>query len=335
MSSLALRAGFVLLFLFTTFLTQAQKLNFSQQSMNELGRTIGFCWGQQHSLDYLKKRHPNLITEINKAEKEFNLAFGQAQKEMISDFEGVAPFSYEEFITQLIANTPKDQLEVETTEDEAQHFIDIVLNRARKGPEESPVRETLLYYQFRKHPVEELRRNYKQSYSTSGHHKAHGLNLEMELPVSWKKDEGNRPHIVNKFKSRNGHGTEMFMIIINNLQLDSDSQLSQKEVDEIYSESLGQTLAKELNGNLLSYKNIVLDRQKAGMLVVESVQQRMDLSIKMQFIILYTMYKGKLIMLQGGVSVPIEKGDELNQIYQHFYPLFYQVGNSFRIMDQY
>ena len=41
----------------------------------------------------------------------------------------------------------------------------------------------------------------KLKYSTNGHPKSQGLNIQLEYPNTWKKKEGVRPHIIQKFSA--------------------------------------------------------------------------------------------------------------------------------------
>jgi len=53
----------------------------------------------------------------------------------------------------------------------------------------------------------------KLKFSTVGHPKAQGLNIRIDLPNSWIKKEGERPHIVQKFSSSGGGGIAKVAIL--------------------------------------------------------------------------------------------------------------------------
>ena len=60
----------------------------------------------------------------------------------------------------------------------------------------------------------------QKKYKTIDNPKANGLNLIIAYPEDWLPKEGNGPHIVQKFVSENGRGTENVSILIKDTQLD-------------------------------------------------------------------------------------------------------------------
>jgi hypothetical protein len=46
----------------------------------------------------------------------------------------------------------------------------------------------------------------KARFSTADHPKARGLDIQVDIPNNWKKKEGERPHIIQKFSSAGGDG---------------------------------------------------------------------------------------------------------------------------------
>jgi len=72
----------------------------------------------------------------------------------------------------------------------------------------------------------------KIKFSTVGHPKAQGLNIQIDYPKSWIKKEGERPHIVQKFSSSGGGGIAK-VAVLNITPIPSDLKgFSDKEIAE-------------------------------------------------------------------------------------------------------
>lgn len=56
-------------------------------------------------------------------------------------------------------------------------------------------------------------------YFSKGHPKSFDLNIEIKYPNNWTAQEGLRPHIVQKFVSENGKGTETCVLLIQKLSM--------------------------------------------------------------------------------------------------------------------
>jgi hypothetical protein len=79
--------------------------------------------------------------------------------------------------------------------------------------------------------------NGSRKFSTAGHPKSKGLNIEVSYPSSWLAKEGERPNIVQKFTSDGGRGLEMALIVVMDLQLPKDYVPSENEIYELLSSS--------------------------------------------------------------------------------------------------
>ena len=91
------------------------------------------------------------------------------------------------------------------------------LVRARaKGDLPTPVIQTLLMFKPRyiRSPTAEFSDGYRQRYESAGTGKAKGVAFNLQVPISWKAMEGNRPNVVAKFVSENGRGLEFFVVLI-------------------------------------------------------------------------------------------------------------------------
>lgn len=300
---------------------------------SDLSRAYGFINGQRFSLNRIKKEYPDLGKYAQKAELEFQIAFGDAERNINAALQEILADRYSEYVAKM-----KDQLENTLSaqllnRELAANFIAEVELRA-KGSIPSPVLETLLTYQFKERPVEEVARGYSKVFRTKGHPKAKGVDFQIRYPSSWRPAEGERPNIIQKFVSENGRGLEMILLMVKDVPLPSGYKVTKKELDEFFSD-------KELRGmvptgaRVISAKPIILDGQKGGMVIFDQTVQRLDITLKIRNLYFVTVRGNKIIFVQCMVSTPPGKETEMQQRFNRIEPLSKWVGNSFVMQEQY
>lgn len=300
------------------------------QEINKLSRTFGYLKSQEYSLDLIRQTFPELEKEVLKSELEFEISFKNASTRIDKRLRVVLGSEFQTFESQL-----SDQLKLlissNITKEIALQFIQEVRNRA-KGNIESPVLETLLTYQFIEAPENEFLRRFIQTYSTQNHPKSKGVTINYKLPNSWEEQEGDRPNIIKKYISENGDGKEIVMLMVKDLELSSEDELSQSELYDFFSESSLKELVPE-NNEFISAKNIILDNYTGGQIIYRSIHKRLDLTFDFQSIQYITIYNGKVIYLN--CMVYAKSPEELSERFELFYPLFRQMANSLILIDQY
>jgi len=297
----------------------------------ELSRVVGFIKGQRYSLNRIKTELPELALQAGKAESEFNLAFGAGEKKILDamrEMLGASFPGYEKKLHEVLASKLASQ---PITRQLALDFIAQVESRAR-GELPSPVRETLLSYQFMGMPAEEFSRGYTGVFRTTGHPKAKGLDFQISYPASWKAAEGDRPNVVQKFMSRNGRGLEIIVLIVKDLPLPPGYKMTERELISMFVES---ELKRIAGSGFISGKPITLDGHRGGMFVSDEAVQRLDVTLKIRTLQFVTVRRGKLIMVQCMVSTPPGEEATLQERFNRLEPLFRLVGNSFILQEQY
>lgn len=207
----------VLSLLFTSTSVAAQAdLPTTRQASIDASQAFGFLYSQQHTLDHIRSHYPDLANPVKAAEAAFMLTYSGARKYLKAALTQVAGKEGVQKLTNRLANEMEDVAERQAeTRAGALAFIQEVTKRA-KDPRlvSSPIRELLLTATYAEHPAQEMLDGHRTLYSTSGHPKAIGLDLSLNLPLSWRADEGRRPHIVQKWRSQGGHGSAEFMLLI-------------------------------------------------------------------------------------------------------------------------
>ena len=161
-----------------------------------LFRAHGFCFGQQVSLERIKKDFVALKANAVIAEKEFSVTLGTACKNVETTLIEMQGDKWHEY--KLIVDKQMQQLRImPMTQQQAVSFVQKVLARA-KGEMESPIIATLLSYHpsFQSNPGEEFSRGFTVTYRTGGHPKAKGVDFQLQYPKSWLAMEGKRPNVI-------------------------------------------------------------------------------------------------------------------------------------------
>lgn len=294
----------------------------------ELLRTYGYCYGQQRSVEQIKSEFPSLSVAMFQAQAAFDVTFGKSCQAVAGEFPTEIKRQLNSKFDQLL---PRSVI----TEAVARDFIGKIHGRA-KGEIETPVKETLLAFNpdFRKSPGLEFMRGFTRVYSTLNHAKAKGLHLEIKVPASWISREGNRPNVVQFFKSEYGRNDPSAIIMVQEFTSPRGVRVTQREIDSLFSASGLKTLVPD-DAKVLESKPIVLEGQKGGMWIFEMSADRLDVSITMRMLQYVIFYKNRLIFLQFSAGGTPNERSLWTASFEKNRPLFQMVANSLVIMDKY
>jgi len=305
--------------------------NLSNLDIKTLSRTYGYLKGQHFTLDRIKNEYPELKLEVTRCEIEFNISFKNAGDRIENKLKDLLGNEFNDYENKMMSELTKMLTSQEITKELALGFIEEVKLRA-KGNIESPVLETLLTFEFINYPSKEFSEGFVFSYSTKGHSKTKGITIDAKLPLSWKQKEGDRPNVIQKFVSENGKGQEIILFMVKDLALPDDYIITKEELNEFFTANELKQMIPD-GSEFISAKKITLDRHIGGQMIFKTTQQRLDFSITMKSIHFITIYDGKMVFLQCMVSP--EEGENLDERFNLFLPLFKQVANSLILIDQY
>ncbi len=212
--------------------SDAQLFHKSEGTLLAFSRASGYCISQGKWLDHIADKYPDLASRAQLAQAEFELAFPEACKFMLTFVASAMKTTVEAFESTLL-----DAMQVKSKEilpgddsiprDQAIEFIATVLSRG-KGNVESPVFELLLATSSttRRSPASELSRGFFQPFNTKGHAKSLGASVKMRIPRSWVAKEGDRPHVVQKWVEGAGFGRGIVLLMV--MEPDSEAQIEWK-----------------------------------------------------------------------------------------------------------
>jgi len=198
-----------------------------------------------------------------------------------------------------------------------------------EGKIESPVLEYLLSIQYLSYPVREFSDGHRQRFSSHGHAKAKGIDLGLQLPKSWKAQEGERPNIVQKWISQNGTGHEMMLLDIRDAKGYAPTNSEIK--DFVASGEVKDAIpngATYLNSSVFS-----LEGEKGYRVEMSMIEERAGIKIYQHTAMHQLFFHGKAIGLMCQTSSSVENKIDADKRFKKNEPLCQQVLNSL-ILEQ-
>lgn len=315
-----------LLFIFTL---SVFAISLNEQTIMDISRTYGYTIGQNYTLDKIKEKYPKLSNDVLIVKSEFDLSFSKSIKN-IDTLMG----KYDKWnnIKEDIKKNIHSKLDLSNlTYNESIEFINTVKNRA-KGQIESPVLETLLMLntEYEENPHKEYYDGFRKKYISDDLIKSKGITFSMDIPMSWISKKANRPNIVRKFISQNGHSTEMAMVLV--YDFPDGIYLTESEIkNSINKEYMNE--ATPPNAILKDYGFIKLETLPGYWQRYSMTMQRLRQTLTIEMLAYTLFYKDKLIQIQFQVT-DIDNSD-LESRFKKYEPLFDAIANSFVLRDVY
>lgn len=321
---------FGLLYVFLWLLTlNLNAIEVNEKLFSEVARTYGYVSGQTYSLDAIARKYQNLSNQVFLAKSEFDLSFSKSIENIDTTMAKLDGWkTFKKNIPDMLAK----QLDFSNlTYNESAAFLEVVKQRA-KGEIETPVLETLLMFNptYEKKPEKEFYDGFKKRYVSDNPKKSKDVDFSLHVPMSWSSQEANRPNIVRKFISQNGHGLEYAVILVYDFPggesltaADIKSSVNQKEMKE----------ALPPDANLKNYGFFILETLPGYWQHYTLAAERINFKLTMETVTYTLFYRNKLIQIQFATSDLDEK--KLDEKFKKFKPLFEAMANSFVLTDLY
>ncbi len=174
----------------------------------------------------------------------------------------------------------------------------------------------------------------KSKYRTDGHPKAKSLKISIEYPSHWNREEGERPHIVQKFVGRSSGGLVPICVLqIRDLPVETKSFSEQEIADIMFSpDGLKNTVPDDmlfLKGEATKY-----DAQPGAWRIGSLIGTRAGLEFEGYTLQQMLIYSGKLVVLECSVGGLSKAGNAPGALFSQYLPLFQLMGNSIIIHDK-
>jgi hypothetical protein len=294
--------------------------------------TYGFLIAQQEGLMLIEKKFPALQNDVIMARLGFDIAFGKAEEEItryLQEYMGPENFKLFRDSTLSLSKTINNPEQI--TPDIAKEFLKVVESRIN-GSIPSPYLETLLAFNYKDSPANEYIFGFTNEFSTLGHPKAKNTDWKINVPISWKKEEGSRPNVIQKFSSDMGFGGELVLLMVKNLEM-PQTGFTKSDIEAMYTEeSFRQTLPED--AQFVSFSKITIDNIPGGVIEMDQVYKSPDFPRKLRLKQYSFIYKNKTYVIQCSVSSK-NLEEDLSSKMSEFSFLFNMMVNSVVVNDQY
>jgi hypothetical protein len=282
--------------------TTKSATSFKPSLQADLAKTLGFCLGQRTGLQLVGERFPKLAHKTTLGRLNWGAVFKDAEANVEARLKSLYGKDWPETRAKMIAefDSMTRQQDQNLTADSANEFLDLVQERA-KGNIESPIREVLLasHPSFIKSPEVEFARGFTNTYSSKGHSKSTGVEVTLKYPVSWIRQEGDRPHIVQKWTSDAGHGSDILMLQIHRLP----AVPTKAELADMFTEDFAKEMIPD-NGKLIRFATGKLEGLPLGILHYTATSKRLNATVEIRTVSYHFVWGANWILLQLGCSTP-------------------------------
>lgn len=301
--------------------------------ITEMSQAYGFYIGQDYSLDLIKSIDPRLDPQIQISKLKFKKSFGKS----LSTIDSILLSKSMEW--QKIKSRMNDKIKssIKTTisdydSDQLNDFVLLVEKRAG-GDISQPIIGTLLTFnpRYLKNPTLEFTDGFKFRFSSKDNPKAKGLDFHLDLPKSWLAKEANRPNIVQKFISQNGHGSAMIMILV--LSLPDVNNVTEEDVKEITRSDEMKDMLPE-NAQFIDGGFIKIDNLPGYDQEYKISNMGLDKEVITHTKAYNVYYKNKMISIQCSVVSPKDEERNTDSIFMKYKELFKLVAGSLVVQSQ-
>lgn len=296
-----------------------------------MSQAYGFKVGQDYSLEMIEKKYPDLKPQIQIAKLKFDKSFSKS----IVTIDSILSAEGNEWlkIKSQINDQIKSSINLNSYNyDQIKDFVQSVESRAN-GDIPVPIISTLLTFNptYLKNPTLEFTDGFKYRFSSKDNLKAKGVDFHLDLPQSWLAKEGNRPNIVQKFVSQNGHGLAMALILV--LELPEVNNISEEDVKELArSEESKEMLPK--NSQFINSGFIKIDGLPGIYQEYKIRQTQIDNEVLMHSINYNVYYKNKMISIQCSVGSNSEDENNTDAVFLKYKELFKSIAGSLVVQSQ-
>lgn len=315
----------------TTFGQTPDKIK--KPKSERVSQAYGYLMGQEYTLSLIKSKYQYLVPNIAKVQIAFNLAFGSSKEGMKNYLiETLSENNFNSYVEKSMTEISKVLGGQSFTEEIATNFLSEIESRA-EGNIASPILETLLSFQYFTQPHQEHLNGFTRIFKTKGHSKSKNTDWQIEVPISWRPAEGDRPNIIQKFTSDFGDGSQSIMLMVKEMPLPKGYKFSKQELNELFTEKEMKNMVPE-GGKFISFTKMILDNNVGGMLQIEQKVSRLDLEMKIRMLQFMFIRSNKMYILQGAVASEKPESDFALEM-KKYLPLYKLVANSIVVNDQY
>jgi len=307
-------------------------LNHNQNSIKALSKAYGFLLGQEYSLRRIEKAYPALRIQVEAARFTFGGSFSGVKEKLEQELvQAVGESNFQKLRGELEKKLAQLLSQQSLTVEIAKQFLVQVKARAKGTEMEADVLRYLLAVKYAQTPVAEFLDGFRQRFGTDGTGKAQGIKLKLQLPQSWRAQEGERPHIVKKWTNEGGTGLSIVMLDIRDTQGQTPSS---KEIEQFVKSGEARQTFTDL-GKVYDVGTFTVERRTGYWGELSMVQQRAGFRMYQRGLLYQLFFRGKAIdvmCMAGATEREPQKADAAASLIK---PLCQQVLNSLVLEQAY
>lgn len=308
----------------------APLLNHNNRSALAIAKAYGFVVGQNLTLAELERRYPTLKAQITLARLTFDAAFPNLLELLEAELGAVVGTeAFPAFRDGMLQKI--EAVRQPIGDGAAEDFLRQVHARAKGVGLEPDVRGYILATRYAPRPVAEFTDGFRERFETDGTGKAQGLRLALHLPQSWLAQEGERPHIVQRWTSEFGTGLSMIMLDVRDTGGDTPS--AQELAAAIKSGEIRRELASL--GTVRSVSQVSTEKQPGLLVEYSTTQERLGVRLESIGTMLQIFFRGKAIGITCVTSRPEADRAAVPDAWARLQPLCRQVANSLVLLQAY
>lgn len=308
----------------------APLLNHNDRSVLAIAKVYGFVIGQNLAFAELERRYPELKTQTTLARLAFDAAFPDLLKVLEAELGAVVgPEAFPAFREGLLQKI--EAVRQPFGDGAPDDFLRQVHARAKGEGLEPDVRGYMLATRYAHRPASEFTDGFRERFETDGTGKAQGLRLALQLPQSWLAQEGERPHIVQRWTSEFGTGLSTIMLDVRDTGGDTPS--AQELAAAIKSGEIRQDLASL--GTVRSVSQVSVEKQPGLLVEYSMTQERVGVRLVSMGTLLQIFFRGKAIGIMCMASRPEADRAAVPDAWARLQPLCRQVANSLVLPQAY
>jgi hypothetical protein len=217
----------------------------------DISKALGYSYGIEITNKLIQEKFSDLSKKSMMAQLEFNLAHEKAIDAMEDEMAIIMDIGKTEFKNQIL-NQISTQFDIDNfSYSEASEYLKDFKPERIFGEDElyNNFVQILLRHnpRYKAVPVKEFLNNHREKFTSNNHAKSKGLNLSIEYPTSWIKQEGKRPNILQLIKSYDTSCNLTILIkdILVEMGMDK-STLSKEDRDYIYSDAFANEMINDV-----------------------------------------------------------------------------------------
>lgn len=303
--------------------------------VRRVSAAVGYCMGQEWALAAIE-RQSGVAGEVMRYRARFEIVFPDAcgnLEQAVEDATRLAKVDWQQTRKEVLAKAAL-QLTDPQSPAEAEAMLANFEPRLR-GEVEPAILPFLLAASTPnlRDPTWEMRQGWKNEYRTDGHPKAKGVRLHLEVPRSWKAEEGRRPNIVQKWTSQGGQGLSTVLVQITSAEPDLIAAWKTLRDDRVLKPTCEALTAGVGKTNLTGSRRVKVEGQNALICSYVTTMERMDTTITTANESLFFPWGRGLVMILSMSAYTDPAGQE--EAARDAKTVLSAVGNSIVLPDRY